>query len=66
MDSLTRIGRALLVVSALAVPAAALAEQPPAKPAPGASAKKDSTAKAKKVHKGAKADEKSTEHKMHQ
>ena len=62
MESLNRIGRALLVVSALALPAAALAEQPPAgKPAAGA--KKDTT-KAKKTHKGAKADDKSTDHKM--
>ena len=61
MESLNRIGRALLVVSALALPAAALAEQPPAgKPAAGA--KKDT--KAKKTHKGAKADDKATDHKM--
>jgi hypothetical protein len=59
MESLNRIGRALLVVSALGLPAFASAEAPPAKP--GAAAKKDAAPKAKKAHKGAKADDKAGE-----
>jgi hypothetical protein len=62
MESLTRIGRALVIVSALGLPAAALAEQPPANGKPAAAAKKD--AKAKKVHKADKTGDKSAEHKM--
>ncbi|HMI91077.1 MAG TPA: hypothetical protein VK509_06915 [Polyangiales bacterium] len=63
MDSLTRFGRALLVVSALGLPAAALAETPPASGKPAAAAKKET--KGKKVHKNMKSAEKSPDHKMH-
>lgn len=47
MESLNRIGRALLVVSALSLPALARAEGPQAPPKAAATAKKTDTAKKK-------------------
>jgi len=62
MASLNRIGRALVIVSALGLPAFASAEAPANSPKPAAAAKKE--AKAKKAKKADKTDNKSAEHKM--